>query len=159
MSEPSPEPALATQESMPESSPVPVLTAQKGTSESSPMFVPEALESASKSVTESVLVSPESVSQGCPLSACAALAPEFVPRSFVSQELATKAIPKTPPIRDRTNQPTRDPAMSIRIVPPQYRQGETGTPTGSGIAPPAGPGGGIICPVLLDHGKGFGVPG
>ncbi|RXN31411.1 proteoglycan 4-like protein [Labeo rohita] len=98
-SEPSPEPALATQESMPESNPVPVLTTQKGTSESSPMFVPEALESASKSVTETVLVSPESVSQGCPLSACAALAPEFVPRSFVSQELATKAIPKTPPVR------------------------------------------------------------
>ncbi len=41
----------------------------------------------------------------------------------------------------------------------QYHQRETGTPTGSGIAPPAGPGGGLICPVLLDHGKGLGVPG
>ncbi|KAI2666338.1 Muscle M-line assembly protein unc-89 [Labeo rohita] len=115
MSEPSPEPALATQESMPESSPVPVLTAQKGTSESSPMFVPEALESASKSVTESVLVSPESVSQGCPLSACAALAPEFVPRSFVSQELATKAIPKTPPVRQ--THVSRKTTIKIPITP------------------------------------------
>ncbi len=93
---------LAVQEGPSESRPVSVLAVQEGPSESSPVSVPEALECASKSVPEPFLASPDPVSQKCTLPASAVMAPEFVPRSFTSQELApetTKAILKTPPVK------------------------------------------------------------
>ncbi len=86
----------------PQSSPVSVLAVQEDPSESRSVSVPEALESASKSVPELVLSSPDPVSQECTFPASAVMAPEFVPRSFNSQELApktTKAIFKTPPVK------------------------------------------------------------
>ncbi len=86
----------------PQSSPVSVLAVQEDPSESRSVSVPEALESASKSVPELVLSSPDPVSQECTIPASAVMAPEFVPRSFNSQELApktTKAIFKTPPVK------------------------------------------------------------
>ncbi len=127
-SESSPESALAAQQGPSESSPESALAAQQGPSESSPVSVPEALECASNSVPEPVLASPELVSQECTLSACAVMAPEFVPRSFTSQELvreAAKTSPKTPPVR-RAHVPRR--TTNQIPIPPSLLPSPFGSP-------------------------------
>ncbi|XDV29414.1 hypothetical protein PO909_032546 [Leuciscus waleckii] len=100
-----PEPVSAAQVGAPESSLVFVSAALEGTLKSSLLSVPEVRENVSMSVSEPVLTSPEPVPQIITLPANAVMSPEFIPKSFLNQEIVpesasdTKTIFKTPPVK------------------------------------------------------------